>query len=73
MHPDQKDSSPVSDAVAILFNASKKITRFRLPAGLPPDWKLRFTSSEPCPESVGPAEWVLAPHSIMLVSSQFES
>jgi glycogen operon protein len=72
-HPDQKDSSPVSDAVAILFNASKKITRFRLPAGLPPDWKLRFTSSEPCPESVGPAEWVLAPHSIMLVSSQFES
>jgi glycogen operon protein len=69
-HTEQKDSSPVVEAVAILFNASKKNTVFKMPTELPLDWKVRFTSSESVPESMGAGQWKMAPHSLMLLTTK---
>ena len=69
-HPDQKDSSPVVEAVAILFNASKKATVFRMPDGLPRDWSVRFASSPSCAPGEVPGHWKVAAHSLMLVTAR---
>jgi len=68
-HRDQKDSSPVVEAVALLFNASKKVTVFKMPADLPATWRVRFSSNESEPESIGVGQWKLPAHSMMLVTS----
>jgi glycogen operon protein len=71
-HPDQKDASPVTQAVAVLFNASKKASRFVMPPMLPPNWSVRFHSSSEAPACVGDGEWMLAPHSMVLVTSSLD-
>jgi pullulanase/glycogen debranching enzyme len=72
-HPDQKDSSPVVEAVAILFNASKKETVFRMPGGLPPVWSVEFSSSDAAVTSPGAAQWTVPAHSMILVTGTPDS
>jgi glycogen operon protein len=71
-HDDQKDSSPVVEAVAILFNAAARRAVFRLPTGLPAEWTVLFSSSVPQPGSVGTGCWELPAHSLMLVGSAID-
>ena len=71
-HADQKDDSPVCDAVAILLNAHPDDVEFRLPAGLPPDWTMEFCSS-PATKPLGPGCWRLAGRSLLLVTSALET
>jgi isoamylase len=68
-HPDQQDDSPVTEAVAILFNASIKPAHFVMPKGLPRGWRIRFHSGEHWPASEHDGEWRLAPRSLLLVTS----
>ncbi len=69
-HPDQKDESPIIEAVALLFNASKKDQVFKLPPGLPPEWSVQFSSSDSPPESAEPGQWLLKARSLALVTSK---
>jgi pullulanase/glycogen debranching enzyme len=71
-HADQKVDSPVVEAVALLFNAAVEDAEFILPADLPPDWSLRFSSS-PSTTPLGAGRWKVAGHSLLLVSSEAES
>jgi len=68
-HPDQKDASPVAEAVALLFNASPKERLFTLPAGLPQGWMLRFHSSAEAPPAAAAAAWRLAARSLVLATA----
>jgi isoamylase len=70
-HADQKDDSPVCEAVAILLNAHPEDVEFRLPDGLPPDWTMEFSSS-PATKPLGPGRWRLAGRSLLLVTSALE-
>jgi hypothetical protein len=71
-HADQKDDSPVCEAVAILLNAHLEDVEFRLPEGLPPDWTMEFCSS-PTTKPLGPGRWRLAGRSLLLVTSVLET
>jgi glycogen operon protein len=71
-HADQKDDSPVCEAVAILLNAHPEDVEFRLPEGLPPDWTMEFCSS-PATKPLGPGRWRLAGRSLLLVTSALEA
>ena len=71
-HADQKDDSPVCEAVAILLNAHLEDVEFRLPEGLPPDWTMEFCSS-PATKPLGPGRWRLAGRSLLLVTSVLET
>jgi glycogen operon protein len=72
-HSDQKDNSPVGEAVAILFNASGSDVLFTLPTGLPGEWWVRFCSADHGEaEAVHPG-WRLPPLSLMLLSTQAEA
>jgi len=66
---DQKDESPIVEAVAILYNAAPKETEFRLPSGLPAEWELRFSSSVDVPTALGDSTWKLAARSVVLVTA----
>ena len=68
--PGQKDDSPVSEAAAILFNASREAAEFALPGDLPRTWSLRFCSSSET-AALGPGRWRLAEQSLVLVTSTF--
>jgi glycogen operon protein len=68
-HADQKDASPIIEAVAILYNAAPVDTAFMLPEGLPPEWDVRFYSGSESPEPVGGA-WTLSAHSVLLLTSR---
>jgi glycogen operon protein len=70
-HADQKEDSPVVEAVALLFNAAVDAAEFTLPADLPPDWSMRFSScAATAPLSAG--HWKVAGRSLLLVSSAAE-
>jgi len=72
-HADQKDKSPISEATAILFNASEHDTLFVLPPGLPAAWNVRFSSCVEPPELLGIGSWNLSARSILLVTSGRDS
>jgi len=68
-HDDQKDDSPVVEAVAIIFNAAVERAVFAMPTGLPAEWSVLFHSSARRPRPAGMGSWVLPAHSMMLVGS----
>jgi glycogen operon protein len=67
---DQKDDSPIVEAVAILYNAAPVEATFMLPGGLPPDWDVRFYSGIAPPESPGGGAWTLSARSVLLLTSR---
>ena len=67
---DQKDDSPVLEAVAVLFNASAEDTVFELPAEMPYAWRQLFSSS-PDNGPVGQAgRWSVAARSLVLLRGE---
>ena len=70
VHEDQKDSSPVVRAVAVLFNASREETLFRLPADLPRKWKVRFSSCAWDKAAGRKGPWKLPPQSMVLLTGK---
>ena len=69
---DQKDNSPVIDAVAILFNATDEAVEFALPYELPGGMAPRFSSTEEDVESVAQGRWSVAARSLLLLASEDE-
>ena len=69
VHEDQKDASPVVEAVAVLFNASSEDRLFSLPRDLPPNWTLEF-SSHPGNHDNGHGGWNVTARSLMLLSGK---
>ncbi len=67
-HEEQHEYSPVTHAIAILFNASPEAVTFALPAGLSSDWKLRFYSDQDSPSEPTPGQWELGPRSMALAT-----
>jgi glycogen operon protein len=72
-HDDQKDDSPVTGAVAVLFNASDEDVGFSLPDDMPPGWRVRFSSCETSPAPGADGRWSVASRSLMLLSSELEA
>ena len=72
-HEDQRDDSPVVDAVAILFNASRKDVEFTLPYDLPPVQEARFSSAPGTSENKGVGRWLVAANSLLLVSGKLDA
>jgi glycogen operon protein len=68
-HADQKDDSPVIEAVAILYNAAPADTLFILPPGLPPEWSVGFSSSVAAPVSRADGAWMLTARSLALMTT----
>lgn len=68
-HAEQKDESPVVEAVALLFNAAAEDAEFSLPPDLPPGWRMRFSSSSGT-APLGAGRWKVAGRSLLLVSSE---
>jgi glycogen operon protein len=68
-HAEQKDESPVVEAVALLFNAAVEDAEFSLPPDLPPAWRMRFSSSAGT-VPLGAGRWMVAGRSLLLVSSE---
>ena len=69
-HPDQRDDSPVVEAVAILFNASERDVVFALPYGLPERMEPRFSSAPGATVPAGPGCWSVAARSILLLTGE---
>ncbi len=67
-HEEHHEYSPVSHAIAILYNASREETAFMLPAGLAADWVLRFFSSEQAPVKRASGEVILPARSMALAT-----
>ena len=67
-HEEQHEDSPVTHAIAILYNASAEEALFTLPAGLPSDWVLRFFSSDEAPAEPSPGQWELGARSLVLAT-----
>jgi len=72
-HEEQHEYSPVTHAIAILFNASVEAAEFALPSGLPSDWVLRFFSSTAPPVEPRPGQWQLAARSLVLATMGLDS
>jgi pullulanase/glycogen debranching enzyme len=68
-HADQKDNSPILEAVAILYNAKPEDAGFVLPSGLPPEWAVGFSSSAEPPALRSDGAWVLAADSLALLTA----
>jgi hypothetical protein len=68
-HADQKDDSPVHEAVAILYNAAPSETLFTLPPGLPLQWDIRFTSSVLPPAVQADGSWLVPARSLALLTA----
>lgn len=71
-HKEQHEYSPVTHAIAILFNASLEPVTFSLPSGLSSDWVLRFFSSESPPGQSENGHWDLASRSMVLATMGIE-
>jgi glycogen operon protein len=69
VHEDQKDASPVTEAVAVLINASPEERLFNLPRDLPSNWTLEF-SSHPGNHDNGHGDWNVSARSLMLLSGK---
>jgi glycogen operon protein len=67
-HEEQHEYSPVTHAIAILYNASLEEVDFTLPSGLPADWVIRFFSSGAQPSEPGPGQWKLGARSLALAT-----
>ena len=67
-HEEQHEYSPVTHAIAILYNASGEEAAFSLPTGLPEEWMTRFSSSDEAPCGPEPGQYVLAPRSLALAT-----
>jgi pullulanase/glycogen debranching enzyme len=72
-HATQQDDAPVTEAVAILYNAAAQDTLFTLPPGLPALWNMRFTSSAEAPLPQGEGAWLLQARSMALVTTSEKS
>ena len=66
---DQKDDSPVLEAVALLFNAREEDVEFRLPDGMPADWRQLFSSSPDNGPGGSGDRWSVAARSLVLLRS----
>ena len=73
IRPDQRDVSPIVEAVAILFNASEQDVEFALPYGLPERMDLRFSSAPERTVAAGPGCWSVAAHSILLLTGEADA
>ena len=69
VHEDQKDASPVTEAVAVLINASPEKRLFNLPSDLPSNWTLEF-SSHPENGDNGHGDWNVSARSLILLSGK---
>ena len=69
-HPEQKDASPVTDAVAVLFNASDSLVEFALPHELPGNLELKFSSALQGSGRIGAGRWSVAARSLLLLASE---
>jgi isoamylase len=67
-HEEQHEYSPVTHAIAILYNASVEDAAFTLPSGLASDWVLRFFSSDAAPPEPSPGQWELGARSLVLAT-----
>jgi isoamylase len=67
-HEEQHEYSPVTHAIAILYNASAEDAAFTLPSGLASDWVLRFFSSDAAPSEPSPGQWELGARSLVLAT-----
>jgi glycogen operon protein len=67
-HEEQHEYSPVTHAIAILFNASTEAVTFALPAGLSSEWILRFFSGKDTPPELQPGKWQLGARSMALAT-----
>jgi glycogen operon protein len=67
-HADQKDASPLIEAVAILYNAAPEETLFTLPPGAPGGWTVRFSSSRVRLDACGAGCWKVPARCIALVT-----
>jgi len=72
-HADQKDDSPVTEAVVILYNAAPDDALFALPTGLPPEWHVRFSSSAESPVPDGDGSWRMKARSLALLTTSLNS
>ena len=72
-HADQKDDSPVVEAVAILFNASGEDIEFALPYDLPSGMMMQFSSARNSCGKTGFGLWSVAARSLALLSSELHS
>lgn len=69
-HEDQKNSSPVVEAVAVLFNASDRDVEFALPYDLPGDMAMQFSSALKGSGKTGFGLWSVAARSLLLLGSE---
>ena len=67
-HEQQHAYSPVTHAIAILYNASSEEVLFTLPSGLVSEWMLRFCSSDVPPAEPNPGQWRLPPRCMILAT-----
>ena len=72
-HPDQRDDSPIVEAVAILFNASDREVEFALPYGLPECMEVRFSSTPGRTAAAGAGCWSVGAHSILLLTGETDA
>ena len=72
-HEDQKDASPVVEAVAVLFNASDRDVEFALPYDLPGDMTMQFSSAERGSGKTGFGLWMVAARSLLLLNSDSDA
>ena len=72
-HEDQKDESPIVEAVALLFNGSTEDLAFSLPEDLPPNMKLRFSSAPDNGRDGVSGPWSVAARSLLLLTGELES
>jgi glycogen operon protein len=68
-HDDQKDDSPIIEAVAILFNAAPDEAWFVLPTELPPEWSVCFSSNATAPAPGSDGSCLLAARSLALLAA----
>ena len=68
-HADQKDASPVIEAVAVLYNAASGETLFTLPPDVPEGWTVRFSSSRDRLDARGAGCWNVPARCIVLLTS----
>jgi isoamylase len=67
-HEQQHAYSPVTHAIAVLYNASSEEVAFTLPSGLASDWVRRFCSSDVPPAEPNPGQWRLPSRCMVLAT-----
>jgi isoamylase len=71
-HEEQQENSPVTHAIAILYNASLEDKQFKLPSGLCDDWLLRFFSSAQAPDQSDSGEIEIPARSMVLATMNID-